>query len=513
MTPPRDLDVVVVGASLGGLTSAALLARRGYRVAVLDKLDIPGGRCGSIEYEGYHIPFGHRDGHGVGDNVFGLPLHFVAAADDAGVEVRRRTLAGGMRVHRLPERTSEDLFLGGRPGVDRLEATRETVGVLTGRDQVGDDTVQAYLEGMRQLRSTPTEEQRRLLDVTLGAWLDEHVADPLARSAILQVGEVMFPSPAERTSAGRLIAFLQESRQYGSRGFYPEDPETPGMQGLITPWVRAIEEEGGELWLGWKPLEIVVEDRRVTGAVAVNDANLVQEFHAPVVVTDYPAWELLEILDEGVLPSGFAESAQRMLEHCNDFAGWWAGLSRLPTRRHDGQEEDMPGWHRILWGDQTVKRYHGAFQFASCHSPQIAPPGKHLLEVVISHWGEGEATRWRHWRDAKRAIDRILDYVHWYYVDLDDCVEWSRYQYLAGPEMRACYLKAVPRLPVKVSTVEGLYLAGSTSEGGGAYQDLDCEAAMVAVQLIEAERRPVDARPGSAGERPAASPTSATASS
>jgi len=77
--------------------------------------------------------------------------------------------------------------------------------------------------------------------------------------------------------------------------------------------------------------------------------------------------------------------------------------------------------------------------------------GKHLLEVVISHWGEGEATRWRHWRDAKRAIDRILDYVRWYYVDLDDCVEWSRYQYLAGPEMRACYLKAVPRLEMSYS--------------------------------------------------------------
>ena len=511
MTAAEDFDAVVVGASLGGLTSAALLGRRGYRVAVLDKLDVPGGRCGSIEYHGYHIPFGHRDGHGVGDNVFGLPLHFVAAADAAGVAVRRRTLAGGMRIHRLPERSSDDLFLGGRPGVDRDAGTRETVRVLTGPDAVSDDTLHAYVDGMRQLRSTPAEEQRRLLDVTLGAWLDQHVTDRRARHAILQVGEVMFPSPAERTSAGRLIAFLQESRQYGSRGFYPEDPETPGMQGLITPWVRAIEAEDGELWLGWKPLEIVVADRRVTGVVAINAANLVQEFRTPVVVTDYPAWELLDLLDEGVLPSGFAESARRMLDHCNDFAGWWAGLSRLPTRRADGQVEDMPGWHRVLWGDQTVKRYHGAFQFASCHSAQIAPPGKHLLEVVISHWGEGEGTRWRHWRDARRDVDRILDYVRWYYADLDDCVEWSRYQYLSGPEMRACYLKPVPRQPVKVSTVEGLYLAGSTSEGAGAYQDLDCEAAMTAAALVEADLGPPHVRrgPPADGARvaPAAAPS------
>jgi hypothetical protein len=117
----------------------------------------------------------------------------------------------------------------------------------------------------------------------------------------------------------------------------------------------------------------------------------------------------------------------------------------------------------------------------------IAPEGKHLLEVVISHWGEKGATRWRRWQDARAAVDRIIEYVRWYYTDLDECVEWSRYQYLSGPEMRACYLKPVARHPVKVPTVEGLYMAGCTSEGQGAYQDLECEAALAAVELVERE--------------------------
>ena len=487
MSGAKRFDAVVVGASLGGLTSAALLASRGYRVAVVDKLEQPGGRCGSVEYEGYQIAFGHRDGHGVGDNVLGLPLHFVAAARAAGAEVHSQPLAGGMRIHRLPARTSDDLHLGGRPGTDRVEGARETVQVLTGRDAVADETARAYLETMRRLGSVSDEEQPGLVPVTLGEWLDGNVDDDVVRQAILQAGEVMFPSPAENTSVGRLAGFLAQSRAYGSRGFYPEDPDADGMQGLVSPWVRVIETRGGEMWLGWRPLEIVVEDRRVAGVVAVNAANLVQEFVAPVVITDYPGWELLEIIDPEVLPSGFAETARRMLDHGNDFAGWWAGLTRLPTRRSDGKSEDMPGWHRILWGDQAVKRYHGAFQFASCHSSKIAPPGKHLLEVVISHWGEGEGTRWRQWRDARAAVDRILEYVRWYYTDLDQCVEWSRYQYLSGPEMRACYLKPVQRHPVKVATVEGLYMAGSTSEGLSAYQDLECEAAMKAVALVESE--------------------------
>src|SRR5579859_6152684 len=227
MSEAQRFDAVVVGASLGGLTSAALLARRGYRVALVDQLDQPGGRCGSSDYRGYQIPFGHRDGHGVGDNVFGLPLNFFAAAHAAGAEVQSQTLSGGMRLHRLPARTSTDLHLGGRPGLDRTAGARETITVLTGEPDVSDETIREYLETMRRLRSIPDDEQHDLIAVTLGDWLDRHVADGVVRTAILQVGEVMFPSPSENTSVGRLIAFLKQSRAYGKRGMYPQDPDAP----------------------------------------------------------------------------------------------------------------------------------------------------------------------------------------------------------------------------------------------------------------------------------------------
>src|SRR5205823_16960 len=146
------------------------------------------------------------------------------------------------------------------PGTDRLEGARETVRILTGRDEVSDETARSYLDTMRRLASSSDAEQQSLVPIRLGEWLDRNVTDRVVRHAVLQVGEVMFPSPSENTSVGRLIGFLKQSRAYGSRGFYPEDPDAAGMQGLVAPWVRVIEGHGGELWLGWKPLEIVVED-------------------------------------------------------------------------------------------------------------------------------------------------------------------------------------------------------------------------------------------------------------
>ena len=41
-------DVVVVGAGIGGLTAAALLAKRGLKVLVIEQHYLPGGCCTSI---------------------------------------------------------------------------------------------------------------------------------------------------------------------------------------------------------------------------------------------------------------------------------------------------------------------------------------------------------------------------------------------------------------------------------------------------------------------------------
>ena len=67
----RDFDDLVIGAGMGGLTTAALLAARGRRVLVLEAHDVPGGYAHTFTVGKYrfcaqvHYVFGCGEGEPV----------------------------------------------------------------------------------------------------------------------------------------------------------------------------------------------------------------------------------------------------------------------------------------------------------------------------------------------------------------------------------------------------------------------------------------------------------------
>ncbi|MCU0908058.1 MAG: FAD-dependent oxidoreductase, partial [Rhodobacteraceae bacterium] len=57
--PPLSQNrAIVVGAGLGGLAAAMRLGAKGWRVTVVDRLDVPGGRGSSITMDGHRFDLG-----------------------------------------------------------------------------------------------------------------------------------------------------------------------------------------------------------------------------------------------------------------------------------------------------------------------------------------------------------------------------------------------------------------------------------------------------------------------
>lgn len=83
---PPNLDVVVIGSGIGGLTTAALLAKQGKRVLVLEQHDIAGGNLHTFTENGYEFDTGlHYIGGRIGDknSSFRKQLDYIT---DGGVE-------------------------------------------------------------------------------------------------------------------------------------------------------------------------------------------------------------------------------------------------------------------------------------------------------------------------------------------------------------------------------------------------------------------------------------------
>ena len=50
--------IIIIGAGIGGLTSAALLLKQGWRVTVLEASTYPGGCAGTFFHKGYRFDAG-----------------------------------------------------------------------------------------------------------------------------------------------------------------------------------------------------------------------------------------------------------------------------------------------------------------------------------------------------------------------------------------------------------------------------------------------------------------------
>lgn len=474
--------MAVAGAGLAGLVTGAILARQGMHVIVVDGPDRIGGRGGSTPHRDYWLDGGQRDGADVGDLQVGWRYGQIAARE-AGVNVPLRVVEPVVRVHHLPESRGEARVVDGRWGAKGfLQLARDGFGCP-------EEQLPGFGAVLAKIASATPEERRAAIPVSLGEWTREHVPHPEVRRALLTMVTVVYCQHPERASVGRLMGFLAPREDLPPlETAFPDHPEIGGMQGLMAPWHDAIESSGGRVLLGLEPREVTFDAARANGVVAVDESHLALEIRAHRVVIAAPLWQALPLLPpERVAPELLA-LARALEDEQADAVCWQAGLTRLPRLRATGEPESHVGWNRVLVG--PTRRYLGGYHLPSLASRCAAPPGRHLLHAFIARWlARDERIAWS---DSRVSIDRVVEHLHRFYLDLDACIEWCGYQAIARPACLAWYWSPVVRHGVEVPGCDGVFLASTTFESEAGPVDIAAHAGLEAARAISAsfERDP-----------------------
>jgi C-3',4' desaturase CrtD len=371
--------VVVIGAGVGGLTTAAVLAKSGLDVTVLEAQVYPGGCASTYYHQGYRFDSGATVAAGF---YPGGPMDRVAQA--AGVEAWPAQPVDAAMVVHLPDGTPITRWTN----QDRLEAYRTAFGNDALRFfKWQEQTADALWDLAMRLPSWPPKSFTDIATLigTSSPWLAKWItqAPALALDALRPVAahlngasdrlrlfvdaQLLISSQAtsERANALYGAAALDLPR----RGVVQLDG---GMGAVAETLVRAVRGSGGNVLYRQEVVNIYMNG----GRQAVVKTKRGDEFLADVVISNLTPWNTAELFENEI-----PHSLQRLPSHPED--GWGAFVVYV------GLESSMvrPGLalHHQIIIDRPLGEGNTVFASLSSEQDISRAPAGHRALTLSTH--------------------------------------------------------------------------------------------------------------------------------
>lgn len=387
MTNPTAL---VIGAGVGGITTAARLARHGYRVTVVEKRDRPGGRCNRLVREGHRFD--------TGPTLFLMPDLYAQAF--AGLGER-------MEDH-LDLRRIDPVYHVHFDDGSSLELTSDLPAMQAQLEAIEPGSFAGYLRYLREgsyhyRLALPTLVQRgfyrffeffslrnlvmlfrlRLL-VRHYAHVGSFFTDPRLRAAFTFQDMYLSLSPFQASATYSLFQYAELAGGI----WFPRG----GMASVVGALVSIAEKNGVQLIYNAPVERILVDGARATG-VALDDGR---EIRADVIVANAD----LSYVYRCLLPDdGTSQRLHRKKHTCSTVTFYWGVDRRYPQLGPHNifLAGDYRGsFHRIV-KDYTLPDEPSFYLHAPVRmDPSLAPEGQDTLMVVVpvGHINEAVPQDW-----------------------------------------------------------------------------------------------------------------------
>jgi len=266
--PSENYDVIVIGSGPGGLSTAALLQKRGLDCLLVEKNNLLGGKMISIEKDGYAydlFPHGQVPLRG---SAFETVFEELGVTDEFEPAIE-------------PDDPREIITLLYRRG-DKKEYKRAKQGQAMADPgpffklwDLDPSEEEAVVKLMAEMTLMSEEEIHALDDVTMKEWLDERdVPGPLYNYLGFHANASL-AEPIDLVAASEQITIMQQVMLQGGGGQYKG-----GFGTLAKVMAREFEKLGGTLIKNCRVENIMIEDGSVKG-VETSEGK----FRASVVVS------------------------------------------------------------------------------------------------------------------------------------------------------------------------------------------------------------------------------------
>jgi phytoene desaturase len=335
---------VIIGSGFGGLAAAIRLGARGYRVTILEKQDVPGGRASVFHQDGFTFDSG--------PTIVTAPFLFEDLWRLCGRELSDDVeLQSLSPFYRIRFDDGETFDCSADVEAMRKEVARFSPADVDGYEQFMKLAEDIYKVGFERLGHVPFTSWRDMTRVlpdlirlksyrSVYGLVSQYVRDPRIRLVLSFHSLFIGGNPFNVTSIYGLISFLE--RRWGVH--FPKG----GMGKLVDGLVRLVEAQGGEIRFGVEVQQILLERNSARGVRLANGDTIKSD----IVVSNADSAWTYHYLIPGKSRRRWTDKKLERARYSMGLFVWYFGTSR--------RYPDVPH-HTILLGPRYRELLHDIF--------------------------------------------------------------------------------------------------------------------------------------------------------